>query len=211
MERIEDHARRWLPWVYLLTGLAALGWAFATTGDRFNCAAETLPAMVGVVVMAATYRRFGLTNVSYGVVWVFALILIVGGRYTYADVPVGNWARDAFGLSRNHFDRVGHFFQGVVPAMLARELLIRTSPLRAGKWLFFLCVCVAMFVSAMYEIVEWWYAVGFGGERAEDFLGSQGDVWDAQWDMFMALLGGVFSQLGLGWMQDRELGGRFTN
>jgi putative membrane protein len=205
MEKVENQERRWLPGVMLLSALMVLVWAFVTTEDRFNCLAETVPAMVGAVVMVATYRWFKLTNTSYAVVWVFALILIVGGRYTYAAVPVGEWAKEAFGLSRNHFDRVGHFFQGVVPAMLARELLLRTSPLKSGKWLFFLCVCVAMFVSAMYELVEWWYAVWFGGDRAEDFLGSQGDVWDAQADMLMALIGGMVSQLVLGWLQDREL------
>jgi putative membrane protein len=197
--------RRILPLVLLLTGLGALAWSGIVTSDRANWVAETLPAMIGTAVMVGTYRKFALTNVSYVLVWFFCLILVLGGCYTYAEVPVGNWAKEAFGLSRNHFDRVGHFFQGVIPAMLARELLIRMSPLKPGKWLFFICMCVAMFVSAMYELIEWRYAVLFGGEQAETFLGSQGDVWDAQQDMFMALCGGVLSQLALGWVQDGEL------
>ncbi len=194
-----------LPGVLLALGLLGLAWSGLATHDRWNWLAETLPAMLGAAVMVATYRRFRLTNVNYTLIWVFALILMMGGCYTYAEVPVGNWAKEAFGLSRNHFDRVGHFFQGVIPAMVARELLVRTSPLRPGGWLFFLCVCVSLAVSAVYEIFEWRYAVHFGGQKAEDFLGSQGDVWDAQADMLMAFLGGVFAQVGLSWVQDREM------
>ena len=128
-----------------------------------------------------------------------------GGHYTYADVPIGNWARDAFHLSRNHFDRMGHFFQGVIPAMLVRELLQFTTPLRRGKWLFTLATCVALAISAAYELFEWRYAVTFGGQRATDFLGSQGDPWDAQEDMFMALVGAIVSQVVLGRLQAKHL------
>jgi putative membrane protein len=166
---------------------------------------ETVPAMVGGAILAATYRKFPLTTVSYALVWIFSLILMIGGRYTYAEVPIGNWARDAFGLSRNHFDRVGHFFQGVVPAMLCRELLIRTSPLKPGKWLFTVTMSVALAISAAYELFEWQYATIFGGKQADDFLGSQGDVWDAQRDMFMALCGAVLSQLFLSRLQDGQI------
>lgn len=194
-----------LHWCVLAVAFAVFVWSGLRPTDRFNWFAETFPAMVGGVVLLATYRRFRLTSVCYILIAVFAVILMIGGHYTYANVPIGNFVRDALGLERNHFDRVGHFMQGVVPAMVGREMLLRTSPLRRGKWLFFLAVCVGMSISAWYELFEWQYAEAFGGERAEDFLGSQGDVWDAQKDMFMALLGTIVSQLSLGGLQDRQL------
>jgi len=189
----------------LLSALGCLIWSGIRPAGQFNWLMETLPAIVGGLLLVVTYRRFRLTTVSYVLVWFFSLILMTGGHYTYADVPIGNWARDAFGLSRNHFDRFGHFFQGVIPAMLVRELLLRTSGLRRGKWLFVVSASVALSISAMYELFEWRYAVQFGGKQADDFLGSQGDIWDAQKDMWMALLGAVTSQLSLGWLQDRQL------
>jgi putative membrane protein len=167
---------------------------------------ETLPAMLGAAILLFVYPRFRLTTISYALIWFFALILMTGGHYTYAEVPIGNWARDTFHLSRNHFDRFGHFFQGVIPAMVVRELLVRNTPLRPGKWLFTLAICVALAISAAYELFEWQYAVMFGGKQADDFLGSQGDIWDAQKDMFMALLGAALSQLLLGGRQTAALG-----
>ncbi|MCE9590953.1 MAG: DUF2238 domain-containing protein [Planctomycetes bacterium] len=189
----------------LLSAAAVLVWSAVAPHGRFNWLMETLPAMIGGAVFVAIYPRFRFTTVSYTLVWLFALILMVGGHYTYAEVPIGNWARDTFNLSRNDFDRVGHFFQGVVPAMLARELLIRTSPLRAGKWLFTLCASVALAISALYELFEWRYAVTFGGQAAADFLGSQGDIWDAQQDMSLALIGSIAAQLVFSRLQDRQL------
>ena len=187
----------------LVSAAVVLVWSGIRPAGRFNWWMEVLPAILGGAALAATYRRFRFTTPTYAAIWIFAVILMAGGHYTYADVPIGNWARDAFGLSRNHFDRVGHFFQGVVPAMLLRELLRRTSPLKSGKWLFALPVCAALAISAAYELFEWRYAVTFGGSLAEDFLGSQGDVWDAQKDMAMALLGALFAALLLGRRQDR--------
>lgn len=195
---------KWL----LVSGIVFLAWSGFQPNGRFNWLMETLPAIVGGIVMVWVYGRFRFTTTSYVLVWIFALILMTGGHYTYAEVPIGNWARDAFGLSRNHFDRVGHVFQGIVPAMLARELLLRTSQLRPGKWLFTICVCIALAISAAYELFEWQYAVLFGGKQADDFLGSQGDIWDAQKDMFMALCGSIGSQLVLGWLQLRQMTGR---
>ncbi len=191
----------------LVSALAVLVWSGLWPKGRFNWLMEVFPALIGGAILVLTYRRCRLTTLTYSLIWVFALILMVGGHYTYADVPVGNWARDAFGLSRNHFDRVGHFMQGVIPAMLTRELLLRTSPLRPGKWMIALCICVALAISASYELFEWRYAVTFGGQQANDFLGSQGDVWDAQQDMFMALLGATVSMLTLGRWQDRQMAG----
>ena len=197
--------RRRLPLVLLVTGLVALvvsGWQ---PYDRGTWWAETIPASVGALLLVLTYRRFPLTSVSYVFVWFFALLLIVGGHWTYARVPLGLWARDAFDLSRNHFDRLGHFFQGVIPALLARELIVRTTPLTSGGWLFTACTSIALAVSAFYELVEWWFAEIFGGAQAVDFLGSQGDVWDAQKDMLMALLGAITFLLLLGPLQRRQI------
>jgi putative membrane protein len=134
----------------------------------------------------------------------FGIILMVGGHYTYAEMPLFNWLRDTFELSRNHYDRVGHVFQGFVPALVAREILLRRSPLRPGKWLFFLVACVCLAISAFYEFIEWWVAVA-SGDDAVAFLATQGDVWDSQWDMFLALLGALSSQLLLGRLHDRQL------
>ncbi len=203
-QRTDPQARPF-PLLLLITGLVYLAWTGWNPTGRFNWLAETSPAMFGGIALLATYRRFPLTNLNYSLIWFFSLILMTGGKYTYAEVPIGNWARDAFDLSRNHFDRFGHFFQGVIPAMVARELLVRTSPLRSGKWLFALCICVALAVSAGYELFEWRYAVQFGGQAADDFLGMQGDAWDAQKDMFMALSGAVVSLLLLSGLHDRQL------
>ena len=192
----------------LVSGAGYLIWTGVFAHDKFNWLMETSPASIGALVLVATYKRFTLTTVNYALIWFFSLILMTGGQYTYAEVPIGNWVRDAFHLSRNHFDRFGHFFQGVIPAMLARELLLRTSPLKQGKWLFFLSTCVALSISAAYELFEWRYAVAFGGQRATDFLGSQGDPWDAQSDMWMALCGAVVAQLAFSRLQDSQLATR---
>ena len=188
----------------LITAAIALAISAIRPNGRFNWLMETLPAIVGGLLLAATYRRFRFTTLVYLLAWVYALVMITGGHYTYAEVPLGNWARDAFGLSRNHFDRIGHFLQGLVPALFARELLLRTSPLRPCKWLAFICICIALGVSAGYELFEWQYAVLFGGQKANDFLGSQGDIWDAQKDMFMALIGALAALL-LSPLQDHQL------
>ena len=189
----------------LLTATAYFIWSGIAPNGRFNWFVETVPALIGGIILIATYRKHPLTSVSYTLVWLFSLILMTGGHYTYADVPIGNWFRDTFALSRNHFDRMGHFFQGIIPAILARELILRTSPLKPGKWMFVFCVSIALAISASYELFEWQYAAAFGGEMADDFLGSQGDVWDAQKDMFMALCGAIVSLLLLGNLQDRQL------
>lgn len=189
----------------LISGVLYLIWSAINPAGRFNWLMEAGPAIVGTIILITTYRHHPLTTVNYVLVWWFSLILMTGAKYTYAEVPIGNWVRDAFGMSRNHFDRMGHFFQGVIPAMLARELLLRTSPLRPGKWLFVTCVSMALAISACYELFEWQYAVTFGGEMADDFLGSQGDIWDAQQDMFMALSGAIVSLLVLARIHDKQL------
>jgi putative membrane protein len=165
---------------------------------------EVFPIFLALPVLVATSRRFPLTPLVYRLLFVHALILMVGGHYTYAKVPLGFWVQDAFGLARNHYDRLGHLAQGFVPAMLAREVLLRRSPLRRGKWLAFLVVCICLAISASYELIEWLAAV-LGGSAADAFLGTQGDVWDTQWDMFMALVGAISAPLLLSRVHDRQL------
>jgi putative membrane protein len=192
------------PLVLLVVGLAALAWSGIHPHDRLTWLLEVAPILIAVPVLVATRRRFPLTPLAYRLILVHALILMVGGRYTYAEVPVGFWVRDALGLARNHYDRLGHFAQGFVPAIIAREILIRKTPLRPGRWLFFLVTCVCLSVSAVYELVEWWTAVATG-EAATAFLGTQGDPWDTQWDMFLALLGALTAQLTVARAHDRQL------
>jgi len=195
---------RVLPVVLLVATVVVLVVSGIDPYDRVTWLLEVFPVLLGVPLLVVTYRRFPLTSLLYGLIFVHALILIVGGHYTYARVPVGFWFQDLFDLSRNHYDRLGHLAQGFVPAILVREILLRTSPLRPGKWLFFLVVCVCLAFSASYELIEWWTAL-IGGGSADDFLGSQGDVWDAQWDMFLALIGAIASLLLLSGWHDRAL------
>ncbi|MEO6525289.1 MAG: DUF2238 domain-containing protein [Gemmatimonadaceae bacterium] len=165
---------------------------------------EVFPIFIAVPLLLATAQRFPLTPLVYRLVFVHALILMLGGHYTYAKVPLGFWVQDALHLARNHYDRLGHFAQGFVPAVVVREILLRRSPLTRGKWLFFLVTCVCLSASACYEFIEWAAAL-LGGSSAESFLGTQGDVWDTQWDMFAALIGAIAAQLLLARIHDREL------
>lgn len=190
----------------ILLGLTLVALVVSGVGpyDRTTWYLEVAPVVIGAAILIPTYRRFPLTPLLYRLIFVHALVLILGGHYTYARVPLGFWAQDLFDLARNHYDRFAHFVQGFVPALLAREVLVRKSPLRPGGWLFFLVVCVCLGFSATYELLEWAAAVA-GGSAAEDFLGTQGDVWDTQWDMFMALLGAITAQVALSRVHDREL------
>jgi putative membrane protein len=172
--------------------------------DRATWWMEVAPIFIGVPILFATWRRFPLTTLLYTLIFVHACILILGGHYTYARVPLGFWVQDLFGFARNHYDRLGHFAQGFIPAMIAREILLRRTPLVRGGWLFFLVCCICLAVSACYEFIEWWAAL-VGGSAAAEFLGTQGDVWDTQWDMFMALLGAVAAQIALARVHDGQL------
>jgi len=163
---------------------------------------EVFPIFIAVPILLATWRRFPLTDLTYTLILVHACILMLGGHYTYARVPLGFWMQNLLHFSRNHYDRIGHFAQGFVPAIVAREVLIRRSPLRPGGWLFFLVTCVCLAISAGYEFIEWWSAL-VGGSAATDFLGTQGDVWDTQWDMFMAFIGALTAQVLLARLHDR--------
>jgi putative membrane protein len=194
------------PLVLLLAVLALLVLSgIEPQTDRLTWLMETTPVMIGAAILLATWPRFRLTPLTVRLIAVHAVILIVGGYYSYAEVPIGNWLRDAFDWSRNHYDRLGHLAQGFVPAMIAREILIRRSPLQPGRWLFFLVTCVSLAISAFYELIEWWSALAFGG-GATAFLGTQGDPWDSQWDMWLALIGAISAQLLLAGVQDRQLG-----
>lgn len=189
-------------------GLAAVFvWSAINPLDRLTWFLEVAPVILAVIILAVTYRRFRFTNLVYVLISMHAVILMVGAHYTYAEVPLFDWIKDTFGYARNHYDRVGHFAQGFVPAMVAREILIRLSPLHAGKWLFFIVVCICLAISAFYELVEWWVAL-VSGAAAEAFLGTQGDVWDTQWDMFLALCGAILAQLLLADIHDRALEAR---
>jgi len=179
-------------------------WSGITPHDYFTWFLETFPAMVGFVLVAATYHRFRLTDIAYTGIVIHCLILMIGGHYTYAEMPLFSWLRDTFDLARNYYDRLGHIAQGFFPAIVAREILLRRSPLAHGKWLFFIVTCICLAISAFYEFVEWWVAVGTGDD-AVAFLATQGDVWDTQWDMFLAFLGAMAAQLLLGRWHDRQI------
>ena len=188
--------------------LAVVAAALVASGiaprDRTTWWLEVSPVLIAAPLLLATAKRFPLTPLAYTLIALHALILIVGGHYTYAQVPLGFWVQDWLGLARNHYDRLGHFAQGFAPAIVAREILLRTSPLRPGRWLFFLVSATCLAISACYEFVEWWAALA-GGQAADAFLGTQGDVWDTQWDMLFALIGALTAQLTLGRVHDRSL------
>jgi len=172
--------------------------------DRLTWVLEVAPVLIILPVLLATYRRFPLTRLLYWLIALHALILIVGGHYTYARVPLGSWMQETFGFARNHYDRIGHIAQGFIPAIAAREVLLRRSPLSRGKWLFFIVTCICLAVSACYEFIEWGSAL-LSEEASEAFLGTQGDHWDTQWDMFLAFNGAILAQLLLGRWHDRQL------
>ncbi len=187
----------------IVVGLA-LAWSGQAPYDRTTWWLEIFPILIAAPILLATGRRFPLTNLAYTLLAVHAIILQVGGHYTYARVPLGAWAQHAFGFARNHYDRLGHFAQGFVPAVVVRELLLRTSPLKVGKWLFVIVTAICLAFSAGYEFVEWWSAL-IGGQSADAFLGTQGDPWDTQWDMLFALIGALTAQVLLGRIHDRAV------
>jgi putative membrane protein len=172
--------------------------------DYFTWVLEVFPILIGVPILVWIYPRFRFTRLVYSLLWLHAIILMVGGHYTYAQVPLGFWMEGAFGFTRNHYDRIGHFAQGFIPAVLAREVFIRTSPLGGSRWLPFVVVCFCLAFSALYELIEFWTALA-SGAAATDFLGTQGDPWDTQWDMQLALIGAIVSLLTVSRLHDRQL------
>lgn len=185
----------------VVVGMAVSAWH---PHDRTTWLLETVWVLIGLPLAVLSRRRFPLTNLLCCLLAAHALVLAVGGHYTYAQVPLGDWVRDGLGLDRNPYDRFGHLMQGFVPAVLVREVLSRTSPLRGSRWLAPLTVCACLAFSALFEMFEWAAAV-IGGHSADAFLATQGDVWDTQWDMFCALIGATLSVLLLSRTHDRQL------
>lgn len=192
------------PAILLAIGLILLVVSRIGAAEPGTWVMEVFPIFIAVPLLVASAQRFPLTPLAYRLILVHAGILMVGGHYTYAKVPLGFWMEQVFHFSRNHYDRIGHFAQGFVPAIITREILLRRSPLVRGKWLFFIVTCVCLAISACYEFIEW-AAAEIGGAQADAFLGSQGDVWDTQWDMLMALIGALVAQLTIARWHDREL------
>jgi len=178
------------PILFSILTLIILIASFIFSLNREIWALEVFPILFGLPILFFTYKKFPLTRLVYVLLIIHFVILAVGGIYTYAEVPLGYWMQDWFGFSRNNYDKIGHFAQGFVPAILVREVLLRTSTLQQGRWLNFIVVSICLAISALYELLEWWVAV-IQGASAEDFLGMQGYEWDAQSDMFFALLGAI--------------------
>ena len=195
--------RRYYALLLTLLGTVSL-WSAIQPHDRFTWYLEVFPVMIALPILLLTYKRFPFSRLAYALMLVHAIILLIGGHYTYAEMPLFSWLRDINGWDRNYYDRLGHVAQGFIPAIVAREILLRTSPLRPGKWLFFLVLCIALAISALYEMLEWWVAVASGSD-AVAFLATQGDVWDTQWDMFLALLGALAALLLLSGWHDRSM------
>ena len=190
---------------FLLSVLALIFiWSAIHPYDYFIWFLEVFPVIIALPILVFTYKKFPLTPLLYLLILLHAIILMVGGHYTYAEVPVFNWLRDTFDLSRNYYDRVGHFAQGFVPAMIAREILLRKNIVKKSGWLFFVVCCICLAISGCYEIIEWWVAVA-SGEGADAFLGAQGDIWDTQWDMLIALIGAILAQILLSNSHDKQL------
>ncbi len=196
-------SRNYLYGLFLIF-IVVFAWSAIRPHDYVTWFLEVVPTLIALPILFLTYKNFPLSNLLYSLILLHALILLVGGHYTYAEVPIFNWLRDTLDLARNYYDRIGHFVQGFVPAIIAREILLRRSPLEPGKWLFFVVCCICLAISAFYEFIEWWVAV-VSGTAADAFLGTQGDVWDTQWDMFLALVGAVLAQIVLAKLHDKQL------
>lgn len=184
--------------------VAGLAWSGIAPVSRLTWLMEVVWVLVGLPLVVRGWRRFPLTRLLCQLLVLHAFVLFYGGHYTYAETPLGDWFRDTFDLVRNHYDRLGHFIQGFVPAILVREILLRRTPLRPGKWLFFLVSSVCLAFSACFEFVEWWSALILGA-GADAFLATQGDIWDTQWDMLLCLIGATVSQILFSRTHDHQL------
>ena len=188
----------------LATVAAVIFWSGWRPYDRFTWWLEVSPGLAGIAILLATHRRFRFTTFCYALIALHICVLCVGGHYTYARVPVFDWLRPIFAWQRNHYDRLGHLMQGLVPAIIAREVLLRLDIVNRRKWIPFLVISICLGISAFYELIEWWTAM-LSGSAANDFLGSQGDVWDTQSDMCLALIGVVSALLFLSYFHNRAL------
>jgi putative membrane protein len=192
--------------IILLTSLIVIFiWSYYNRYDSVTWYLEAAPVVIGLAILIFVYSSFRMTNLVYVLIWTHAVILLIGAHYTYARVPLFNWLRDTFELSRNHYDRLGHFFQGFVPAIIAREVLLRKSPLKQGGWLFSIILAFCLAVSALYELFEWTVVV-VTGDNAALFLAAQGDMWDTQKDMALCFIGAVVSLLTLSKFHNKSLG-----
>ena len=190
--------------IWLLSFFIVLLWSGINPKDYLTWFLEVLPALVGIIILGLTYNSFRLTSLTYILILVHSIILMVGGHYTYAEVPLFEWIKDYFGLSRNNYDKVGHLAQGFIPAIIAREILIRKSVVSKTGWLGFIVVCICLAISAFYELIEWWAALVVG-ESADAFLGTQGYMWDTQSDMALAMLGALSALVLLSRMHNKQL------
>jgi len=190
--------------LWLIIFFATLIWSGIEPKDYTTWVLEVLPAVIGFAVLVATRRRFPLTSLAYVLVLVHCVILMIGGHYTYAEVPLFDWIRDGLDLERNNYDKVGHLVQGFVPAIVAREILVRNAIVAGKGWMSFLIICVCLAISAFYELIEWWVAI-LSDEAAEAFLGTQGYVWDTQSDMMYALVGAIMALLLLSRLHDKQM------
>ena len=191
--------------IWVAVFLAVLIWSAIAPADRPTWWMEVIPALLGFVILLLTRQRFPLTELVYFLILIHAIILMVGGHYTYAEVPIGDWLRELSGGDRNNYDKLGHLAQGFIPVMIAREIMIRNNVVAVRGWLTFLLLCVVLALSACYELIEWWAAL-LSAEAAEAFLGTQGYVWDTQSDMLWALCGGILALISLSKLHDRQIG-----
>ncbi|WPC40273.1 DUF2238 domain-containing protein [Clostridium sp. JS66] len=188
--------------MFLIIFFIVFIWSAIYPKDSFTWFLEVFPAIIGIIIIIFTYKKFRFTTFVYGLMLIHAIILLIGGHYTYAEMPLFNWIKDSFHLSRNYYDRLGHFAQGFIPAFISREILIRKAYLKKGKMLLFIVICICLAISAAYELIEWLVAE-VTGSAADAFLGTQGDVWDTQWDMFFALIGSMSAVFMFSKIHDR--------
>ena len=202
-----------MPFSYYRTPLILLGIVVlvciatvtAPPAGRFSWLLEVGPGLAGIAILVALYRRFPMSHMAYWCVFFHMFILIYGGYYTYAKTPLGNWAMEVFSFSRNHYDRVGHIALGVFPVFIVREVLLRVTPLQRGGWFYFIVFSIILAIAAFWELLEWWIALIVASDVGTAFLGSQGDIWDAQWDMFLALIGAMVAVPLLYRLHDRSM------
>lgn len=188
----------------LLIVSAVLIWSVIKPSGYLIWVLEVLPAVVGCIVVLVVYRKFKFTNLSYVIIAILSILTFIGGHYTYDDIPLFNWIKDTFDLSRNHYDRFGHFFKGFI-AIVIREILVRKTPLKMN-WIVWMTLSISLSISALYELIEWIYsAIRSGGKEAKQFVGMQGDIWDAQWDMGLTLIGSIIALLVLSKLHNKYL------
>jgi putative membrane protein len=193
-----------MKYLWLIIFFAVLVWSGINPKDSFIWFLEVAPALIGLIILGVTFKTFRLTTLVYILILIHSIILMIGGHYTYAEVPFFDWIKEYFDLARNNYDKIGHFAQGFIPAIIAREILLRKNVVTQRSWLAFIIVSICLAISAFYELIEWWVAE-LSGESAEAFLATQGDVWDTQSDMAIALLGSIMALIILSRIHDNQL------